>query len=283
MNASTRLAALLALTALALPAAAAGVILDANGCRFLNPSPRPDERITWTGGCVDGWGEGQGTLQWIVAGETGTTYVGMLAKGRPDGQGTITWKNGDRYEGRFDEGLRPGPGAFTSAQGLRVESRFERNGMNGPGAVTLADGSRLEGRFHAGMLLDGGLLVRHGPAGEQRLPVDVAEPSLPDVPPLAASAPGRPTLNVDRRCGPQYPPVAIRQHATGRTRMALLVDPDGSVRRVRIVAPSGLDLAHQVLDLTAITAILGCALTPGTLDGQPAARWLPVEYLWKLE
>jgi TonB family protein len=288
MNVPTRLLpaiALLGLATLAAPVhAAPEVINDSNGCGFANPFPKPNEQVSWTGACVDGWGSGEGTLQWIVEGVTRTSYVGTLAEGRPEGHGVLTWNGGDRYEGRFVAGRHPGPGVFTTAAGERFEDRFERDDMSGRGTVALPDGTRLEGRFRAGALADGGVLVRRGAAGEQRLPVDVAERALPDVPAVAASAPGAPKAVVGQPCRRiAYPPVALRQHATGQSRLALLVDPDGSVRRVRIVAPSGADLAHQVLDVTAIETALACPITAGTVDGHPAPRWMSLEFEWRLE
>jgi len=280
-----RLLALAVLATLATAVhAAPEVINDSNGCGFANPSPRPNEQVSWTGACVDGWGSGEGTLQWIVEGATRTSYVGTLAQGRPQGHGVLTWNGGDRYEGRFVAGRHPGPGVFTTAAGLRFEDRFERDDMSGRGTVALPDGTRLEGRFRAGVLEDDGVFVRRGPAGEQRLPVDVAERALPGVPAVAASAPGAPKAAVGQPCGRiAYPPVALRQHATGQSNLALLVDPDGSVRRIRIVAPSGSDLAHQVLDVTAIETALACPIEPGTVDGHPAPRWLKIAFEWRLE
>lgn len=272
---------------LALPGAAAAVdaayIADENGCRFINPAPKPDETIAWTGACRDGWGDGPGTLQWTAGGAPGARFVGTLAHGRPDGHGVFTWTNGSRYEGMFLAGRRPGPGVFTTAAGLRYEARFEHEDMSGHGVVSLADGTRLAGTFRLGLLDGAGVFVRVRPSGEQRLPVETDESLLPGVPPLSASAPGAPHADIGRRCQPSYPQVALDQHATGFTKMALLVDPSGQVQRIRMIHPSGADLAHQSLDLAALVAVADCPIVPGALDGRPATRWLSLTFAWRLE
>lgn len=33
------------------------------GCRIVNPSPQPHESTSWSGGCRDGYADGDGVLQ----------------------------------------------------------------------------------------------------------------------------------------------------------------------------------------------------------------------------
>jgi hypothetical protein len=47
-------------------------IADANGCRVWDPNPKPNETVTWTGPCVDGFAEGQGIVQWFQDGKAGS-------------------------------------------------------------------------------------------------------------------------------------------------------------------------------------------------------------------
>src|ERR1700722_3526000 len=55
----------------------AGWIADKkSGCRVWNPSPEPEDSITWQGSCADGFAEGNGTLQWFSNGKQYETDAG---------------------------------------------------------------------------------------------------------------------------------------------------------------------------------------------------------------
>ena len=41
-----------------------GYIADKNGCKIANPSPKPSETVAWSGGCKDGFADGNGIMQW---------------------------------------------------------------------------------------------------------------------------------------------------------------------------------------------------------------------------
>lgn len=131
-------------------------IADAAGCKFRNPNPQPDEKITWSGGCRDGFGDGPGVLQWyrgdkpgsrteatFVRGAAqgagrfvatnGATYDGTLAESHPDGFGTMIWPNGDRYDGEWQDGKRTGHGTFTRPNGDRYDGDFVDGKWQGKG------------------------------------------------------------------------------------------------------------------------------------------------------
>src|SRR5204863_7387540 len=65
----------------------ANVIRDQNSCLLENPRPVPNERVTWTGGCKDGFADGDGTLTWYVGDEQTWVYVGRLERGKRNGRG----------------------------------------------------------------------------------------------------------------------------------------------------------------------------------------------------
>jgi hypothetical protein len=146
----------------------------------------------------------------------------------------------------------------------------------------MLDSTRFEGRFENGLLMDAAALVKPQIGGEVRLPMEMADAGVApsDVP---ATTPGTPRIKVSAACLPQYPPAAMRTLAVGSSGFSLLVGPDSQVRRVRWFHRSGTDFTHQLLDLTAIASLLNCAILPGTVDGRPAERWMPVEYVWKIE
>jgi MORN repeat len=67
-------------------------------CKVWNALPQPDQSVTWSGACVDGFASGKGTLRW-------------MENGKPDLQ----------YDGEYKDGKRNGPGVVTTADGFSVE------------------------------------------------------------------------------------------------------------------------------------------------------------------
>jgi hypothetical protein len=281
-----RLAAAIALAVAAQPASCAEtpatIIRDASGCGVVNPNPKPDESITWTGGCKDGLAEGSGLLQWHQGETPGSSYSGRLSAGRPDGQGIETYASGNRYEGNFVDGRRSGHGVFTWTGGLRYDGDFQHGDMTGRGTLTVMD-SRVEGPFVHGLLAGPATVVRRSGGVESRLAVDIGpDPS----PPAAASgaASGKLPPMADKvSCRPQYPPVAFHMLAQGMTGLALLVDADGKVTRARLIHPAGNDFAHGLLDLSALLGLAGCQALAPRGDGEAAERWIRVSYHWRIE
>jgi hypothetical protein len=132
----------------AVPAFADEVYLpDANGCRIYDPNPKPDETVTWSGGCVDGYGDGPGVVQWLHGATPGTRSEGPLVRGRFDGQVTEIFQNGARFEGTFVAGAASGRGVWTGPKGERYEGDFVRGKWSGEGTFTNASGGRYSGTW----------------------------------------------------------------------------------------------------------------------------------------
>jgi hypothetical protein len=89
-----------------------GWTATAEGCRVWNEDPQPDERVSWTGACVEGLIEGRGVLRWMLP-DGNDTYDGEISKGRPNGRGTYSWRDGDRYEGEWRNGAMHGRGTYS--------------------------------------------------------------------------------------------------------------------------------------------------------------------------
>jgi len=151
----------------------AGSLLDDKGCKFVNPYPKAAETVSWTGGCVDGWAEGEGTAQWSTEGKPGQRYVGAMVRGMYEGHGALhmfdgseyegnfvrgllqgegraTWSNGNRYEGHFIDGERTGRGVFTWSTGSSYEGDFLEGRRTGKGKYRMANGGTYEGGFFDG-------------------------------------------------------------------------------------------------------------------------------------
>jgi len=161
-NRSVYNAAALILSFLSSQAMAQMLIGDDRGCKVLNSNPQPNESITWSGNCRDGYTDGQGVLQWFKDGKAGSRYEGNMVKGRYDGKGNNTYANGNRYDGNWVAGTRSGNGTLTWANGDRYEGNWANGNQSGKGTYTWANGGRSEGSFVDGKFTDG---IEYDPNG----------------------------------------------------------------------------------------------------------------------
>ena len=76
------------------------------------------------------------------------TYIGPLKAGKPEGRGSVQFKNGSRYEGDFRNGKRQGRGVLHYYYGAIYEGDFKEDIRNGRGKITNSDGDVYEGSFH---------------------------------------------------------------------------------------------------------------------------------------
>ena len=53
-------------------------------------------------------------------------YDGSLVHGKMDGQGTLTFKDGDKYEGEFSKGQADGQGTLTTEQKVVYKGKFKQ-------------------------------------------------------------------------------------------------------------------------------------------------------------
>lgn len=119
-------------------AALPGWATTATGCDVWDPNPLPNERVLWTGGCVDGRAEGPGRLSW---------------RSPRVGPGAATFINTSIYEGSMRAGLEEGPAHdrfFNRSTGtLRVvrQGTFHADQLEGPGSDAVIGGFRYDGDF----------------------------------------------------------------------------------------------------------------------------------------
>lgn len=75
-------------------------------CKVWNPEPQPDESVTWSGDCKDGFATGKGILRWTENGKPDEAFDGEMRNGKPNGHGVLTTPEGDRVEGVWVDGER---------------------------------------------------------------------------------------------------------------------------------------------------------------------------------
>ena len=120
-------------------------------CKIWDDDYMPNRVISWSGGCVDGYASGSGTIVWYRDGKETEQYKGEMKKGKYDGKGTFTWSNGDKYEGDFVDGKYHGKGVLTSIYGSKYIGDFLDGKPHGKGTYTFKDGNTYIGDFMNGM------------------------------------------------------------------------------------------------------------------------------------
>jgi len=120
---------------------------SAEGCLVLNPQPRVNDGVQWSGPCPAGKAQGQGTLRWLRGATLWSTYTGEVKDGLPDGEGSTTWASGNQLRGRYRQELPSGPGRFTWASGSTYEGDFAQGLPNGKGRFDWAAGGHYVGDF----------------------------------------------------------------------------------------------------------------------------------------
>lgn len=113
------------------------------------------------GECVDGRGQGQGSIQW----PNGARYQGAVEESKPNGYGTLRFPNGDVYTGEFRDGRKHGRGTMAWSSGARYEGDYENGKYHGRGIYWMVSGARFEGVFSEGNFTHQGICIL--PEGER--------------------------------------------------------------------------------------------------------------------
>ncbi|HEX5280458.1 MAG TPA: hypothetical protein VFW28_10280 [Micropepsaceae bacterium] len=68
-------------------------------CKVWNPEPQPNESVTWSGECKDGFATGKGILRWSESGKPEVVFDGEYRNGKRNGHGVLMTPDGDHVEG----------------------------------------------------------------------------------------------------------------------------------------------------------------------------------------
>ena len=126
----------------------AAVANDVRTRRFVQTRRYGDS--SYTGELKDDKRNGQGTLTF----PDGETYSGTWKDDKYNGQGTLTFADGNTYTGEFRDGKYNGQGTLTFADGTTYTGEFKDDKRNGSGTFTYADGRKSTGEFLDGMPKD---------------------------------------------------------------------------------------------------------------------------------
>ena len=78
-------------------------------------------------------------------------YDGTQVQKKMNGQGTLTFENGDQYTGDFNNGALNGKGTFQSKDGWKYEGDFVNGQAEGQGKLTTEQEVVYEGTFKQGV------------------------------------------------------------------------------------------------------------------------------------
>ncbi|MGT2784953.1 hypothetical protein [Streptococcus merionis] len=81
-------------------------------------------------------------------------YEGQVVRQKMNGQGKLTFSNGDVYKGNFSNGTFQGKGKFTAKSGWVYEGDFVNGVAHGQGKLTTENGVVYEGKFEKGAYQD---------------------------------------------------------------------------------------------------------------------------------
>ncbi len=105
----------------------------------------------------EGLATGKGKLTWRIGGSADydraavhSTYEGEMARGRPNGQGRLTVRDGSMMEGNWADGRLEGDGESVDAAGNRYQGAFHEGLPEGQGRLYLANGNIYQGAFKVG-------------------------------------------------------------------------------------------------------------------------------------
>jgi hypothetical protein len=92
--------------------------------------------------------------QGILTFPDGEKYVGEYKDGERNGQGTYTWNDGGKYVGEYKDGLKNGQGTYTFLNGDKYEGEW-KEGEQDEGTHTWSDRFKYVGSWKGGQMWNG--------------------------------------------------------------------------------------------------------------------------------
>ena len=102
--------------------------------------------FTFVGEYKDDKANGQGTLTW----PDGEKFVGEYKDGKEHGQGTHTWPSGDKFVGEYKDGKEHGQGTYIWPNGKKYVGEYKDGKEHGQGTHTWPSGDKFVGEYKDG-------------------------------------------------------------------------------------------------------------------------------------
>lgn len=129
------------------------VKVKSSGCKIWDRNYSLQDSVSWEGYCVGGYGNGYGTANWRKNGKEVSKYIGLLKKGKFNGQGKYLLPDNYALEGLFNNGILQGKGKIYD-DGDILSGFFVNNVLQGKGNITFESGLTLEGHFLDGQFIN---------------------------------------------------------------------------------------------------------------------------------
>jgi hypothetical protein len=94
------------------------------GCKVWSDEYMPNDSISWSGACKNGYAFGDGVLKWYRDHKLAVTYNGQMKDGKLNGKGKYEIIGYIRYEGNFINGALNGKGAAYTSNGGKMIGNF---------------------------------------------------------------------------------------------------------------------------------------------------------------
>ena len=88
-----------------------------------------------------------------------TMYQGNMSQGQMNGQGRLSYPNGECYDGAWSSGERHGHGCYQYRDGSKFEGEWKHDKIDGKGIAVYSNGNRYEGEWREGAINGFGTLT----------------------------------------------------------------------------------------------------------------------------
>ena len=126
-------------------------------CVIWDNSYVPYRSVAWSGSCLFGKANGEGTLIWTQDGDDFRSDTGLLQNGQKQGEWAERRANGNMETGLYVDGIRQGQWTLTTADGSNNDGRIMQGqytvgARNGPWAISWPDGETLHAIYENGVM-----------------------------------------------------------------------------------------------------------------------------------
>ncbi len=117
------------------------------GCKVWNANPEPNDIVTWSGSCVNGFASGRGVAQFFQMGKPVEKTEGEYRNGKRHGHAILSFPDGSSYDGQWQDDKFNGWGVAKYTDGMRYEGEFRNDKRHGQGIAEYPDGITYQGEF----------------------------------------------------------------------------------------------------------------------------------------
>ncbi len=134
-----------ALPSLAFSHPAADRHIGKSDCLVLDPIPLTNASFSWSGGCKEGYADGDGVAIWTLNGKQVLRYEGGMRRGKRHGPSAEQDAGGNIAWGDFIDGKRHGQTHVEDGKGYVRDTEYDHGEIKGPVSIRYHTGHRYTG------------------------------------------------------------------------------------------------------------------------------------------